>query len=101
MGEYLDRVVKTDHCAQYVDNTGIAAKFAKDWTWNIRAVLQCIRIVWLKMAVGGCLFEVRQTDVPGRTNPAISKLSELVDIPPTTSFAVNFGIGEIIQKLLL
>ena len=67
MGEYLDPVVKTDHCAQYVDNTGIAAKFAKDCTWNIRAVLECIRMVGLKMTVGGCLFGVRQTKVPDRT----------------------------------
>ena len=36
MREYLDPVVKADHCAQYVDDIGIAASNATDFTWNIR-----------------------------------------------------------------
>ena len=43
MREYLDPVVKTDQCAQYVEDIGIAANNATDLTWNIRAVFKCIR----------------------------------------------------------
>ena len=43
MCEYLDRVVKADQCAQYVDDIGIAANIATDLTRNIRAVFKCIR----------------------------------------------------------
>ena len=43
MREYLDPVVKTDQCAQYLEDIGIAANNATDLTWNIRAVFKCIR----------------------------------------------------------
>ena len=41
--EYLDPVVKAAQCAQYVNNIGIAANNATDFTRTIRAVFQCIR----------------------------------------------------------
>ena len=40
MREYLDRVVKADQCAQYVDDIGIAANNTTDLTRNIRAVFK-------------------------------------------------------------
>ena len=40
--EYLDSVVKSDQCAQYVDDIGNEAKNATDLTRNLRAVLKCI-----------------------------------------------------------
>ena len=43
MREYLDPFVKADHCAQYVNDIGSAAKNATDVTRNIRAVFKCIR----------------------------------------------------------
>ena len=42
MREYLDPVVKADQCAQYVDDTGIAANNATVLTRNIRAVFEFI-----------------------------------------------------------
>ena len=53
MREYLDAVVKTDQCAQYLDNIGIAANGATDFLRNIRAVLQCIRLLRLKLSKNG------------------------------------------------
>ena len=41
--EYLDPVVEADQCAQFVDDTGIAANNATDLTRNLRAVIKCIR----------------------------------------------------------
>ena len=43
MREYLEPVVKADHCAQSVDDIGIAANNATDLTRNIRPVFKCIR----------------------------------------------------------
>ena len=43
MREYLDPVVKTDQCPNYVDDIGIAANNATDLTRNNREVFQCIR----------------------------------------------------------
>ena len=60
MREYLDPVVKTDQCAQYVDYIGIAANNATDLTRNIRAVFQCIRNAGLKLTIEKCHFGVRQ-----------------------------------------
>ena len=52
MREYLDPVVKTDQCAQYVDDIGIAANNAiTDLTQNIRAVFRCIRQAGLKLII--------------------------------------------------
>ena len=51
MCEYLDPVVKTDQCTQYIDDIGIAAKNATDFTRNIGAVFQCIRNAGLKQTI--------------------------------------------------
>ena len=67
MREDLDPVVKADQCAQYVDDTGIAANNATDLTQNIRAVFQCIRIAGLKLTIEKCHFGVRQVEFLGRT----------------------------------
>ena len=66
--EYLDPVVKADHCAQYVNDIGIAANNATDLTRNIRAVFKCIRQVRLKLTIEKCHFGVRQVEFLGRTN---------------------------------
>ena len=61
MREYLDKVIKADQCAQYVDDIGIAANSVTQLIRNIRAVFECIRqaglnylstnaiLEWLKM----------------------------------------------------
>ena len=67
MREYFDPVVKTDQCAQYVDDIGIAANIVKDHTRNIRAVFKCIRQTGLKLTIEKCHFGVRQVGFLGRT----------------------------------
>ena len=62
MREYLDPVAKADQCAQYVDDIGIAANNATDFTRNIRAVFQCIRNAGLKLTIKKCHFGVRQVE---------------------------------------
>ena len=65
--EYLDPVVKTDQCAQYVDDFGKAANNATDFTQNIRAVFKCIRQAGLKLTIKKRRFGVRQVEILGRT----------------------------------
>ena len=67
MREYLDPVVKSDQCVEYVDDIGIAAIKATDVTRNIRAVFKCIRHAVLKLAIEKCHFKVRQVQFLGRT----------------------------------
>ena len=43
MREYLDKVIKADQCAQYVDDIGIAANSVTQLIRNTRAVFECIR----------------------------------------------------------
>ena len=51
MREYLDKVVKADQCAQYVDDIAIAANPVAQLIRNIRAVFECIRQAGLKQQV--------------------------------------------------
>ena len=67
MREYLDPVVKADQCAQYVDDIGIAANNATDFTRNIRAVFKCIRQAGLKLTIEKCDFGFRQVEFLGRS----------------------------------
>ena len=67
MREHLDPVVKTDQCAQYVDDNEIAANNATDITPNIRAVFKCIREAGLELTLEKCHFRVRQFEFLGRT----------------------------------
>ena len=43
MREYLDKVIKADQCAQYVDDIGIGANNATPLINNLRATFECIR----------------------------------------------------------
>ena len=65
--EYLDRVVRADQCAQYVDDFAIAANNATDLTRNIRAVFQWICQARLKVTIEKCHYGVRQFEFLGRT----------------------------------
>ena len=49
MQEYLDQVVRTHQCAQYLADIGIAANHASNLTLNVRAVFECIRKAVLKL----------------------------------------------------
>ena len=65
MREYLDSVIKTDQCAQYVDD--IAAHTTEQLIKNIRAVFKCIRKAGLKLIIEKCHFGVTQVEFLGRT----------------------------------
>ena len=57
MREYLDRVIKADQCAQYVDDIGIAANDAEHLIKNLRAPVECIREAGLKLTMHKCNLE--------------------------------------------
>ena len=67
MREYLDKAIKADQCAQYVDDIGIAANDSKQLCANIRTVFECIRNAGLKLKMSKCHFGVKQVDFLGRT----------------------------------
>ena len=67
MSEYLDRVIKADQCAQYVDDIGIAANDAEHLIKNLRATFECIREAGLKLTMHKCHFGATEIDFLGRT----------------------------------
>ena len=67
MREYLDRVIKADQCAQYVDDIGIAANDAEHLIKNLRATFECIRESGLKLTMHKCHFGAIEIDFLGRT----------------------------------
>ena len=76
MREYLDKVIKADQCAQYVDDIGIAANDAEQLIKNLRATFQCIREAGLKLTMHKCHFGATEIDFLGRT---------ITPVPATTS----------------
>ena len=67
MREYLDKVIKADQCAQYVDDIAIAANTAEQLIRNLRATFQCIRTAGLKLTMHKCHFGAKEIDFLGRT----------------------------------
>ena len=67
MRDYLDKAIKADQCAQYVDDIGIAANDTKQLCTNIGTVFECIRDAGLKLSMSKCHFGVKQVDFLGRT----------------------------------
>ena len=67
MREYLDKAIKADQCAQYVDDIGIAANGSTQLCINIKTVFECIRKAGLKLTMAKCHFGVKQVDFLGRT----------------------------------
>ena len=57
MREYLDRVIKADKCAQYVDDIGIATHTTEELKNNLREVFQCIREAGLRLTKSNFLDE--------------------------------------------
>ena len=51
MRDYLDPLMKTDQCAQYVDDISIAANTTEQFADNIRAVSACISEAELKLTM--------------------------------------------------
>ena len=67
MRDYLDKVIKADQCAQYVDDIGIAANDAEQLIKNLRATFKCIREAGLKLTMHKCHFGATEIDFLGRT----------------------------------
>ena len=82
--EYLDTLIKSDQCAQYVDDIGIAANTESQLCINIRAVFECIRNAGLKLSMSKCHFGVKQVDFLGRTitpegvSPQVDKVKDFL-----------------------
>ena len=67
MHEYPDKVIKTDQCASYEDDIGIAANIADQLIRNLRATIRCIRTAGLNLTMHICLFGAKEIDFLGRT----------------------------------
>ena len=67
MREYLDKVIKTDQCAQYVNDIGIAANDADDLIATLRATFKCIQEAGLKLTMHKSHFGATEIDILGRT----------------------------------
>ena len=67
MREYLDKVIKADQCAQYVDDIGIAANDADHLIANLRATFKCIQKAGLKLTLHKCHFGAKEIDFLERT----------------------------------
>ena len=101
MREYLDKAIKADQCAQYVDVIGIAANDAKKLCANIRTVFECIRNAGLKLTMSKCHFGVKQVDFLGRTitpqgvAPQADKVKDFLSklIFPKSKKALQRSIG--------
>ena len=66
MREYLEKVIKADQCAHYVDDIGIAANSVTQLIRNIRAVFECIRQAGLGLTIGKFHFGVIEVEFLGR-----------------------------------
>ena len=67
MSEYLDKVIKADQCAQYVDDIGIAANDAEQLINNLRATFQWLQRAGRKLTMHKCQFAATEIDFLGRT----------------------------------
>ena len=113
MREYLDPVVKADHCAQYVDETGYGANNATDLTRINWAFFKCIRQWRLKLAIRKCHMPrvgVRQVELfdraisTGRISPQARKIQNSLSYfrfhEIKQSLAAITGIRANLQKLI-
>ena len=64
---YLDRVIKADQCAQYVDDIGIAANNPEQLIKNLRAFFHCLRKAGPKLSMAKHHSGVQEVDFFGRT----------------------------------
>ena len=65
--KYLDKVIKADQCAQYVDDVIIAASEVEQLIKNLRATFQCIRDAGLKLTRHKSPFGATEIHFLGRT----------------------------------
>ena len=82
----MDRVIKADQCAQYVDDIGFAANDAEQLIKNPRAAFECIKEAELNLTMHKCPFGATEFDFLGRT---ITQ-SPLMGVKPQKERITNF-----------
>ena len=101
-------VVKAVQCAQYGDDTGIAANNATDLIRNIWLVFECIHRAGSKLTIKNFHFGIRQFELLRKTissegiSPDARKIQNFLDkftLTNTKNPTAIHGIRELIQKL--
>ena len=101
----LDKVIKADQCAQYVDDIGIVANDVDQLMTNLRATFKCIQDAGLKLTMHKCHFGAKEIDLASNTRRQTpeterAKLSGKDQIPEVEKgFTTIFGIPKLLQKL--
>ena len=67
MREYLNKVMKVDQCAQYVEDIGLAANDAEQLVKNLRATFKCIQNAGFKPTMHKCHFRATENNFLGLT----------------------------------
>ena len=67
MGDNLDRVIKADQFAHYVDDIGVASNDANHLITILRATFEYIRQAGLNLTMHKCHFGTTEIDFLGRT----------------------------------
>ena len=65
--EYLDPGIKTNQCAKYVDDIGIAGNSPQQMIENLQAVFRCLRKAGLQLSIAKCFFGFEEIDFLGHT----------------------------------
>ena len=71
MREYLDRVIKADKNAQYVDDIGKATHTADELKVNLCVVFQCVKEAGLGLTMAKRQFGAKEVEFLGRTVPPV------------------------------
>ena len=105
MREYLDKVIKADQCAQYVDDIGIAANDADHLIANLRATFKCIQEAGLKLTMHKCHFGAKEINYYYPTRRQTPE-TECAKLPGKDQFpevekglTTLFGIPKLLQEL--
>ena len=63
MRKYLDKAIKVDKCAQFVDDIGRATNTPEELKNQMREVFQCIRAAGLRLLMATFQFEAKEVEV--------------------------------------
>ena len=103
MREYLDKAIKADKCAQYVDDIGIATNTPDELKNNLREVFQCIRAAGLRLTMTKYQFGAKKVFRPirsGTPEPQDPKILANTQVPSNEErTSTIYRICELLQKL--
>ena len=60
MRDYIDRLIKANNCAQYIDDIGVATHNGEELKTNLLEVFQCVRETGLRVTMAKCMFGVKK-----------------------------------------